>query len=388
MILNLSGENFSKKIFHRYWLYVIAAILLLQACGNSAEPGPRVNVVTASPTPTATTAAPAPDRTPTSVVSSASLQSYTHTSNRFRLGYPATWKLVERPDGVILLEPTAKAGYSVVFSDVGKTFDAQELNQYLLTFVAQNFAGEGSNFQPIHQEQAADGTVTVEFGWSDPHLGPTISQLRLFQKDTIVFILHISTAKEQWQVSRKELERLSDTFTPLDTHPEPTVQPPEPPPSWALIGPESKEFGFFYASDWEVLEQSHNSVSVTLSSLGLTFTASNFSWPRVMEDTKAAEKAALAHLEMLRDSYDDVQHLPPGEFPLDTATGSTIDFIYTAGDGTSTAGSVITAAHKGKMHKIVFTAPAEVYDAALQWFNPMYKSFKFLSPDDTIFEEP
>ena len=387
MVLKLSGKTFSKKISHGCYLYIMATLLLLPACRNSVESGPNAQEVAVSPPPTATSATPSPDNTPTSVMASASLESYTHPSHRFRLEYPATWKPIERPDGVILLEPTAKAGYSVVFSDVGKTFDKQALNQYLLTFVAQNFAGEESNFQPIHQEQAADGTVVVEFAWSDPHLGPTISELRLFQKDTIVFILHISTTQEQWQVSREGLQHLIETFTSLDTRPKPDTQLPEQPPSWALIGPENKEFGFFYASDWEILEQSNNSVSVALATLGLTFTASNFTWPRAMEDQQAPEKAALAHIETLRESYDDVQHLPPNEFPMGTVTGSTIDFIYTASDGTNMAGSIITAANKGKMHKIVFTAPADVYDAGLQWFNPMYKSFKFLSPENAI-EEP
>jgi hypothetical protein len=46
------------------------------------------------------------------------------------------------------------------------------------------------------------------------------------------------------------------------------------------------------------------------------------------------------------------------------------------------AGSVITAASEGQMYRIVFLAPAEYYQGALEWFNPMYKSFRILSPEE------
>jgi hypothetical protein len=330
----------------------------------------------------------APQATPTSVIpAQLPLKTYTHPSHRFSLNYPTNWKFIQRADGVILLEPTAQAGYSVVFSDAGKKYDETELNQFLVTFVAQNFAGEGSKFEPISQETMADGSIVAQFAWLDPNLGPTVSELRVYQKETIIFVLHLSTAENQWEVSRSKLEELAGSFTPLDTNPSPTAEPTQEPPIWTLIGPESQEFAFFYASDWQILEQSKDLISVGLAENQMTFTASNFSWPEATQDPKAAEKAALAHIETLPESYKKVQHLAPVEFPLDTATGATIDFLYVADDGADMAGSVITAAYKGKMYKIVFTAPAAAYEAALQWFNPMYKSFRFLSPEDIIVEE-
>jgi hypothetical protein len=51
------------------------------------------------------------------------------------------------------------------------------------------------------------------------------------------------------------------------------------------------------------------------------------------------------------------------------------------------AGSVITAAQEDHLYQIVFTAPAEYYAWALQWFNPMYQSFKMLSPEELLEEE-
>jgi hypothetical protein len=118
----------------------------------------------------------------------------------------------------------------------------------------------------------------------------------------------------------------------------------------------------------------------------MTFTASKFSWPQIRLDPQAAEKAALAHLENLAAEYKNVQSLPPTEFPLHTATGTTIDFVYTTDDDVIMAGSVITAAHDGKMYKIVFTAPTDFYEPALEWFNPMYKSFRFLEPEEFLEE--
>jgi hypothetical protein len=34
------------------------------------------------------------------------------------------------------------------------------------------------------------------------------------------------------------------------------------------------------------------------------------------------------------------------------------------------------------MYRVVFLAPAEYYQGALEWFNPMYKSFRILSPEE------
>ncbi len=118
-----------------------------------------------------------------------------------------------------------------------------------------------------------------------------------------------------------------------------------------------------------------------------SFEGSAFDWPNAQDNPAgAAEQAALAYLESLSQEYKDIQNLPPTEFPLDTATGVTIDFLYLTKDGLQMAGSVITAAGKDKIYQVVFTSPAEFYEAGLEWFNPMYKSFKILMPEGTVFE--
>ena len=372
----------------------ILAILVLQACGSSTQPtspAPSATPIQIAPAPTLTPSEAISEVTPTPVVSDQiTTQRFTHSTNRFSIEHPSNWGQVERPDGVIFVDPGDAAGYSVVFSDVGQPYSDQELNQYLVTFVAQNFAGEGSGFKAIQQEQLPDGSVMAQFSSFDPNLGQAISEVRVFQKDATVFIVYFSMIEEQWESSYNAMQKLADSISPLDTNSVVDVQPAEEAPIWALIGPESKEFGFLYATNWEILEQGPDLISVREPKLDMIFTASNFVWPDATNDPQAAQNAALAHIETLSQEHENVQSLPPTEFPLDTAIGATIDFFYTTGDGANIAGSVITAVNEGKMHKIVFTAPAEpveIYDAALQWFNPMYRSFKFLSPEDFIDEE-
>ncbi len=336
------------------------------------------------------TPSPTPSETPipiaTSIISDqTAIKTYRH--NRFRIDHPEHWQVFERPDGVIFVEPNNQAGYSVVFSDVGTSYNEQELKQYLITFVAQNFANESSNFKAISQEHKPDGSVIAQFSSIDPNFGQAISQVRVLQKDTLVFVVYFNVAEEQWAISEKSLQTLSNTFQPLDSTPLSAIEPTDESPIWALIGPTEKTFGFLYADDWQILEQSQNLISVGQPENGMFFTVSRFAWPQARIDPKAAEKAALAHIETLSATYQAVQNLPPSEFPLHTESGATIDFIYTTEGENFIAGSVITAVHNGKMYKVVFTAPSDFYEAALQWFNPMYKSFKFLEPETFMKEE-
>jgi hypothetical protein len=361
---------------------------MLQACRSSSPPG---STSTPQATPAIATASltvsPAgSNSTPTSVIAeSLQLRPYTHPSKRFSINQPDGWEPYERPDGVIFIEPGDQAGYSVVFSEVGRSYSEQELNQYLVTFVAQNFAGEGSGFKAINQETLADGSIVAQFASNDPDLGRAISFIRVFQDNTVVFVLHFSTTADQWGSSRQRLEQLVNSFGALDTSPAAEVPLTEEPPQWELIGPENERFGFFYANNWEIVTREGSVVTVRAPDVDLVFTASSFAWPKLADDREAAEKAALEHMESLAQQFEQVQHLPPAEFPLDTSTGTTIDFFYNNEDDAAVAGSVITAVHDDRMYKIVFTAPAEPaeqYDLALQWFNPMIGSFKFLSPDD------
>jgi hypothetical protein len=195
-------------------------------------------------------------------------------------------------------------------------------------------------------------------------------------------VLLVSVTEAQWTVSQNKLQALAGTLTPLDTTPLAEAPPTEEPPVWLLIGPTSNRFAFFYPSDWKIVRQDENTVAVTMPDTEIVFEAGTFDWPGADDDLETTEKAAQAYVTNLSKKYEKIENLPASEFPLDTATGATIDFLYTTAEDKTMAGSVIMAASEGRMYRVVFTAPAEFYQAALEWFNPMYKSFKILSPDD------
>ena len=199
---------------------LIIVSIILFACRSGANATPLPLLTQASPTPR--------EVIPTPVISEkTTLLPYTHSSGRFSLSYPQAWQPFERPDGVIFIEPEAQAGYSVIFSDVEKPYTPKELNQYLVTFIAQNFAGEGSNFKAISQEERADGAVVAQFSSTDPNLGQAISQVTVWQEGNTVFVLHLSATEPQWEVSAQSLQALTEKFTSLEVKtPVATAQTP------------------------------------------------------------------------------------------------------------------------------------------------------------------
>lgn len=316
------------------------------------------------------------------------MSAFTHSSRRFSISYPETWQPFERPDGVVFIDPGDAAGYGVFFNDAGQVYSDKDLNQYLVTFVATNFVDQDSDFAPISQEQQADGSIVAQFSSKDPNLGQAISEVRVSQKETIVFVLYLSATEAQWQVSEDGLHRLAETFTILDTAPATGDPPTDEPPEWVLTGPTSSAFGFFYPDDWEILRQDETSVAVGMPETDLVFEASLADAPMAQDNAEAAQKAAQKYTDQLEKDYHDVQTRPVEKFQLDQITdGATVDFLYTAADGTAKAGSIITAVSEGKLYQVIFSSSAEFYQGALQWFNPMYKSFKILPVEDIVSED-
>jgi hypothetical protein len=361
---------------------LVFMMVMVSACQNSPavnQPTPRAS----RPDPTATPTAAQPNRPlpPTPVVSElVATQSYTHTSGQFTLNYPANWQYTERLDGVIFIEPGDHAGYSVFFYDVGQVYSPQQLNQYLVTFVAKNFVQAQSGFKAVSQEQQADGSVKGQFITTDPTLGPMMNEIRVKQVKTVVLVTLIRVIQPQWEVSQSRLEMLVDTLRPLETAAASGQTPTAELPEWQLVGPTGNRFAFFYPSDWNITHQDESSVTVALPENEFTFEASVFEWPVNTPD--AAEKAAQAYVTSLTKKYKDVQHTSVAKFPLDTVKdGATFDFLYTTANKVTLAGSVVTAVREGQMYRVVFTAPAQFYQGALGWFNPMIKSFKMLTPE-------
>lgn len=370
-----------KSGIYLLWLLVVT---LAGCAGSPTLPPNTASTNPGLPQPALPPPSPDPTATPAPLVEFSAVQTITHSSGLFSVQKPGQWNAFEQPDGTIIIEPGKQAGYTIVFDNVGETLDRDALEKFLFNFVATNFGGDQTNLQPISLEKRTDGSVVARFSTTDVGLGPMVSQVKIFQVDRIIYLVYTSATEAVWNSSQAELLALSDTLQPLDAVaaglPTPTAAPPE----WTLIGPDSKTFGFLMASDWDIVRLEDNLVSVSSPKSGMTFTASSFDWPNIDSPQQAALEAATAHLLQVTDTYTEVQQLPPTEFPLDTATGATIDYIYTATDGQLMAGSVITGVGNGRMHQIVFTAPADFYDAALEWFNTMYKSYKFLSPEEGL----
>lgn len=368
--------------------FLLIFILAVTGCYNTRSANqPDFAPIRPDP-PTAPAVAPLPG-TPTPVISNqVKLTSYTHPSKRFSINYPANWSYVERPDGVIFLDPGDQAGYGVFFAEVGEKYSQEQLQQYLATFVAKNLAQKEAQFSLLSQEKLADNLVAAQFASIDPKLGQAISEVRVLQKETFVFVVYTSTSKAQWQSSQEQFHRLAESLAVLDAKPAAATTPTAEPPQWLLIGPTTNAFGFYYPSNWQIVHQDENSVAVMMPQTDMLFEAKVSNWSGSEEGAEAAQKAAGQYLETLKKDYKGVQSRPPEKFPLDQISdGATIDFLYTTTDGKAMAGSIITAASQGKIYQVVFSSSAELNQIALNWFNPMYKSFKIL-PVDEMMAEP
>lgn len=384
--------SFSKILAHSAPILLgsLLIFLSLSACRSTSDSNQSLfTPVSAEATPTLKVQpARLPDApTPTSVVpTQVAVETYRHPSGRFSIDYPRRWQFFDRSDGAVFIEPGDRVGYSVFFSDVGQRYSDEELSQYLVTFVAQNFA-EDKAFSVISPEQVVEDMVVAQFSGIDDNLGQAINEIRVSQQDTVVFIRLISATEAQWEISEQRLQALVDTFTILDSAPltaETNAIPSTPEPVWNLVGPTSNEFGFVAPSDWDIVEQTEESVAVKIPDVDVRFEAA------VIDQSdgsgyEAAEAAALDYIDEISTRYDNVRHQPPAPYPLGDAEGATIDFLFTAED-VEMAGSVITVIAEGQQYRLIFTAPAEFYEGALEWFNPMIQSFTILDPDTLIIE--
>ncbi len=358
-------------------------VTILAVLTGAAACGPATNLPTPMAAPTAgerPTATAQPSPTP---ITLGTLKTFTHASNQFRIDYPPEWTTFPQDNGVIVLAPGHQIGYTVVFNAADRAYTTDELSQYMAGFVQQNFAGPNSNFKALRYQEQKDGSIVGRFSTTDPKQGPTISQVTVRQQGQTIYLVYLSAPQPQWDAVHTALETLAGSFTPLAAAKAAPGATPTP-PVWALIGPTGKEFGFLYASNWQVITQTESEISLSSPEDDMHFWAGSQPWPGVVSNPNAATEAALAQIKKLQTEHPNLQHLPPAAFPLDTATGATIDFIYTTGATHTVAGSVIAVAGNGKMHQIVFTAPTELYNVALKFFNPMLKSFKFLTPETEL----
>ena len=328
-------------------LWATALIVLLPACQPATVVPP---TLTPSPTATPTLAPPTPTPPPTPIITKLTTTvPYTHTTQRFSIKYPAAWQPFEQAEGVIFLDPNNQAGYSLFFSDVGETYGSEQLNQYLLSFIGQNFSDDSAELEIISREEQRDGTVTAQFVAPDPLLGQAINEIRVSQIDTIVFILLLSTSQEQWDLAGEGLQLLGDTFTPLDTTSQITTTVTADDPVWVLIGPTSNNFGFLTSSAWEIVQQDETTVIVKMPNNDILFEATILAGEKSGDRSEIAAEAAQAYLTELAENFPEVQARPVEAYPLDEKPGATIDFLYKTPDEIQMAGSVVTVAQQDQI---------------------------------------
>lgn len=361
-------------------MVISSLLLLIVACGEQRSV--KSYAATAPRPAISPTAIALPIPTPL-VSDQVTINQFVHSSSRFSINYPDNWQAVERPDGVLFIDPSDKGGYSIFFAEAAETYNAAELKQYLARFMSENLIDKPENFKLLKEKQLANGSTLAQFESLDPIFGQTINEVRIFQHKAIVFIVLISTSQIQWSLSYPQLTALVNSLSPLDTTPSQPVTPTPEPPTWVLVGPTSSEFGFVYPSNWQILLQEAHLVSVAMPEADIVFTANNYAW--VGEDTTdQATQAAHLYLTKLEEKFSEVKYSDAVPFPLDTMQGVNVDFYYVNSAKVDMAGSLITAAQADKIYQIVFTAPITDYKAGLNWFNPMYKSFKVLDTRDLL----
>ncbi len=374
--LKTTQPDKSPKVF--ILLLTLSLLIFISACGRGVaeQPTPLLptNTTTLTPTP------PTPTPTATLLISELiSTFPYTHTSNIFRIDYPENWQIFEQPAGAIFLEPNKQAGYSLFFSDVGETYSQAELNLYLSAFISQNFDTEAKNFKVIERPQPNDEVVTQILA-SDPLLGEAINEIRVFQIDTIVFIMLVTLPETQWESSADAVQSLIGTFAPIDTEPVVTKNElSKEEPIWVIAGPTSNKFGFLSPSDWQLLHQGENDIIIGMPDTDIRFEASVMELNSRGSNEAIAETAAQTYIDQLSSTYEDLDSLPASPFPLGGADGVTVDFLYTNEENQQIAGSIITAVEDGYLYQVILISPAEFYTASLEWFNPMLQDFRILA---------
>ena len=381
-----------KKVIAKRQIYsclvsMALGLLLLTACGRGNQPIQLPPQAPVKPIATPNNeATPAPADQPTPIIADQiRFNQYTHPSNRFSINYPDNWWLVDREDGVLFVEPGDDGGYSVYFDDVGEPYDRDRMRQYLAIFMAANLIDIGQGDEILEERTEPDETIVVRFQSSDPSLGKAINELRAKQYDTIIYIILISANEIQWEVSQTQLQAIVESFVPLDTSPVLQTTPTDEPPVWMLVGPNNSNFGFFYPSNWEIINQTEETISVGVPELNLVFSAEQQFWLKA--DNQAVLQASQNYLNRLEKQNKNLQYSDSVEFPLHELKGINIDFVYTDATNAIHAGSIIAAADQEYIYQVVYTAPITDYRASLALFNPMYQSFKFLNPDELFVTE-
>ncbi|MFQ5610851.1 MAG: hypothetical protein ACE5H9_01815 [Anaerolineae bacterium] len=367
---------------------IVVSLGLLAACGleSAAAPSPPP-AFPSGPARPAPTDAPAQNTgpNPTSVVpGNQSALAYEHPGGRFTIEYPANWQPFERENGVVFIDPGAQAGYGVFFQDTDEPYNASDLAQFATGFVLANY-GQDPGFRILDRSDGLVGASIIQFRSEDEVLGPSISEATVAQFGRSIYIVVVSAVEEQWSISADALRNLTNSLQVALEPPAvtPSAEAPGPPELILYFHP-SQRFGFAYASDWSLVED-QTSVEVSLPSSGFSFSAELIPHPGAGQDGTVELNEAKGWVDSLAGQYPDLERLPPAGFNLSGAEGVTIDYLYRDEAGVLWAGSVIVVAYKDELHRVVLSAPAPLWEVALEWFNLMLQGYRILEDPLPIF---
>ena len=351
------------------WLIIL---ILLSGCGAPAtQQRAAVNASTATARQPAPNMAAAPGRSEPILADDITFSTYTHAaSRRFSIPYPNTWQYFEQPDGVIFIDPSNRAGYSVFFSQA-----ETDLQTYALAFVEANF-GQDNETEILSQTDRL-----IRFRNNDTNLGMALNELSFLQHGETVYLVLITVNEVEWDSTANTLRNLIGGLTFKDlpaATPSPTKS--DEPPLWALYGHPSENFGFLYPDTWSVSEADH-AVEVTAVEYGYTFSVAVLAAETDEADIVDLEAYLQTQLDQLTEQHETFAALPITAYQAGQAEGYTVDYLYTDEAGIAFAGSIIATAIDDKLYHITLDAPAVLYDDALSWFNPMMQSFKILPPE-------
>ena len=339
---------------------ILTALFVLSACGSTTN----ATIRPATPPARAT-----PPTTGPILVQDAILQTYTHTpSQRFSIAYPADWDVLEQPNGVLFIEPANRAGYSVFISQT----QIEDPNTYALQFVQDNF-GASNTFQILSKTE-----TTIQFKGDDTNLGPAVNELTFLPDGDDMFLVLITVVEDEWDEAAEDLREITASLTfSQPATPTPDSTEPDAPPLWLLYGHPSNHFGFLYPDNWQLTDDDR-SVDLVQPEQQYRFSVQVIDAPGAGEDANIVETYTQEQVQLLGEQFETFEALPVTAYQAGQGSGYTADYLYQNEEGLAVAGSIIVTGIDDHLYHVSISAPAVLYDEALEWFNPMLQSFKVL----------
>lgn len=388
-------------------LIIPLIISILVACQrNNPQP------LTPSPTPFIVDFTPVPLATPTPLaLDIKNKQTFIHASETFSITYPASWQHGTETNGVVFIDPTVQASYSILFTEVEGGLTPDVITQFLKGFVETNFAD-------IALEITATEGNEITFTTYDETLSYTKNRARLTQAGQTLYITTISANEKQWDYVASDLQLLADSLVIFETEENSSAPPiPAQPPSWNLYTNPDQKVTFLYPTNW-VITETEQAIITSWPELEFIFEVTIISASTVLSPTEGISTTAEADIsptstlsatdvisksdpelpnplqtytqsqaDELATQYNDINMLPIMPYQVEDTIGFTFDFLYIGPNQKPYAGSVIIATANERVYKVTISAPALSYEESLVWFNSIMQSFQIIRGDLIPVEE-